>query len=71
MENLPPQLCDLDEDEEIRIEFGNISDIEGQEENLNRLDNLWQVASESCIFPAALTREYIEIAPGEDKYPEV
>ena len=25
--------------------------------------------SESCIFPATLTSEYIEVAPGEDKIP--
>ena len=66
-ENLPPGLCDLDEDHEISIELVNESDIEGQEGSLNRLDNFRQVASESCIFPAVLTSEYIENAPGEDK----
>ena len=40
MKNLPPELCDLDEDEEIRIELANELDIEGHEENLNRLDNI-------------------------------
>ena len=39
MENLPPELCDLDEDEKIRIELANESDVQGQEENLNRIDN--------------------------------
>ena len=39
MENLHPQLCDLDKDEEMRIELANESDIERQEENLRRLDN--------------------------------
>ena len=70
MENLPPELCDLDEDEKIRTELANESDTEGQEEKLNRLDNFRQVASESCIFPAVSTSEYIEIAPGEDKMPK-
>ena len=67
MENFPSELCDLDEDEEIRIELENESDIEGQEKNLNRLENFWQAASESYTFPAVLTSEYIEIAPGKDK----
>ena len=70
MENLPPELYNLDKDEEIRIELANESDIEGQEENFNRLDNFRRVASESCIFPAVLTSEYIEIASGEEKYQE-
>ena len=39
MENLPPELCDLDEDEKIRIELANESDVQGQEQNLNRIDN--------------------------------
>ena len=39
MENLPPELCDLDKDEKIRIELANESDVQGQEENLNRIDN--------------------------------
>ena len=69
MENLPPDLCDFYEDEETRTELANESNIEGQEENLNRLDNFRQVASESFIFPAALTSEFSEIAPGEDKIP--
>ena len=34
MENLPPALCDLDEDEEIRIELANESNSEGEEESL-------------------------------------
>ena len=66
---MAPELCDLDEDEEIRTELANESDIEGQEEKLNRLDNFRQRASESCIFPAVLTSEYIEIAPGENEIP--
>ena len=70
-ENLPPQLCDLDEYEQIMIGLTNESDIEWQEENLNRIDNFWQAPSESSIFPAVLTSEYIEIAPREDKIPEV
>ena len=69
MENLPPELCNLKEDEEIMIELENESDIEGQEENLNNLDCFRQVASESCIFPAELSSEYFEIAPGENKIP--
>ena len=69
MESSPPVLCDLDEGEEIRIELANESGTERQEENLNRLDNFRQVASESCILPAVLTSEYIEIAPVEDKIP--
>ena len=39
MKNLPPGLSDLDEDEEIKIELVHETDIEGQEENLNRLEN--------------------------------
>ena len=69
MENLPPELCNLKEDEEIIIELENESDIEEQEENLNNLDCFRQVASESCIFPAELSSEYFEIAPGENKIP--
>lgn len=42
-------------------------DIEGEEGNLPRLDNFWQVASESYIFPAASISEYTETAPEEDK----
>ena len=52
-----------------RIELANESDIEVQEENLNRINNFPQIAIESCIFPAALTGGYIEIAPVEDKIP--
>ena len=69
MKSLPPELCDLDQDKEIKIELANESDIEGQEENLNRLDNFPQMAIESHIFPAALIGAYIEIAPVEDKIP--
>ena len=69
MENLPPELCDLDKDEKIRIELANESDVQGQEENLNRIDNFPQIASESCIFLAALAVEFTEIAVGEDKTP--
>ena len=58
MENLPSELCDLDEDEEIRIELAKESDIEEQGKNLNRPDNFRQVASESCIFSATLTSEF-------------
>ena len=50
MKNLPQKLCDLDEDEEIRIELPNGSEIEEQMENLKRLNNFWRVASESCMF---------------------
>ena len=50
-----PELCDFDEDEEIRIELANESDIEGKEENLNRIDNFQQEVSENCICPAVLT----------------
>ena len=53
-------LCDLDENEEIRIELANESDSERQNENLNRLDNFRQVALESCVFPAVLTSKYFE-----------
>ena len=67
MENLPPELCNLKEDEEIMIELENEPDIEGQEENLNNLDCFRQVASESCVFPAELSSEYFEIAHGENK----
>ena len=44
MENMLPEFCDLNKDEEIRIELVNESDTEGQEKNLNRLDNFSQVA---------------------------
>ena len=64
MENLPPELCDLDEDEKVSIELANESDIQGQEKILNRTGNFRQVASESCIFPAALASEFTEIAAG-------
>ena len=46
--------------------MANESDIEGQEEKFNRLNNFQQVPSESCIFPAVLTSEHIEIAPEEE-----
>ena len=68
-ENLPPELCDLDEYEEIVKGLTNESDIEWHEENLKRLDNFRQAPSESSIFPAVLTSEYIETAPREDKIP--
>ena len=34
MKSLPPELCDLDQDKEIKIELANESDIEGQEKTL-------------------------------------
>ena len=68
MENLPPKLCDLEENQEIRVELGNESDIEGQIEILsNRQDNFRHVVSESCIFATALVNDYIEIAQDEEK----
>ena len=69
MNNLPSELCRLSEDEEISIELESESNSKEQEEN--RLDSFCQVASENCILPSALTREYIEIAPGEDKVPKI
>ena len=39
MENVPTQLCNLKEEEEIMTEIENELDIEGQEENLNNLDS--------------------------------
>ena len=38
MEDLPPELSNLKEDEEIMIGLENESYIKGQEENLNNLD---------------------------------
>ena len=69
MENFSPELYDLDEDEKIRIELANESDIQEQDQNFNRLDKFLELAWESCIFSAVLTSEYIEIAPAEDKIP--
>ena len=69
MESFPPELWDPDEDEDIRAELANESYIEGQEENLNRLDNFRQVASESSIFPTLLQSQYFETAPAENKIP--
>ena len=47
----------------MRINLANESGIEGQEENVNTLDNFRQVASGSWIS------ESIEIEPGEDIIP--
>lgn len=69
MENFPPELWEPDEDEDIRAELANESYIEEQEENLNRLDNFRQVASESSIFPTLLQSQYFETAPAENKIP--
>ena len=44
IENLPQILCDLGKDEKNRTEAANESDIEGLEENVNRLENFRQVA---------------------------
>ena len=44
MENFSPELYDLDEDEKIRIELANESDIQEQEQNFNRLDNFLELA---------------------------
>ena len=43
--------------------------LKGKEENLNNLECFRQVASESCIFPAELSSDHFEIAPGENKIP--
>ena len=64
MGNLPPELCDLYEDEQIRMKLTNESYIERQEGNLNILDNFWQLALESCIFRTVLTSEYVKILRG-------
>ena len=63
---MPTVLCDLGKDEEIRTEAANESDIEGLEENVNRLQNFRQVASENCMFLIPLASEFIEIARGKD-----
>ena len=50
MENLSPELYNLDEDEEIRVELAKESDIEGEEENFNRLDNFRHVHQKVTYF---------------------
>ena len=66
--DLPPELLNFDENEEINIELQD--DETDFETNANPLDSFRQGASESCAFPHSLTNEYIEIAPGEGKKPE-
>ena len=80
---LPPELLNLDVNEEILIEVEKNQNVETMTTtplNIDKeievdfekslLDNFRIGASEICLLPSMLSSEYIEIAPGEGKTPK-